>query len=191
VKVLLYSGLALVASTTIPSGASYRFAASPGRYWVKVQQTGFQPNGQPYAPRGVVVRASRSVTADFASYCKSLPPVVTGTRLTEQQALTEAGWRGQAGVMAGAALMTYRQAHAANPALAASDIIDPKTQVWLVTVYLAHPETVPANDGYGPPSEPEGSELLSAWSVVINASTGSETDWCMGCSVVPPSSSLG
>jgi hypothetical protein len=184
VKVLLYSGPS-VASETVRSGADYRFAAAPGRYRVKVQQRGFQPNGQPYAPKGVVVRVGRSVTADFPSYCKSLPPVATGTRITEQQALTEAGWTGQAGQTVVGSLMTYGRAHATDPALAASDIIDPSTRVWLVTVYLAHPKTVPADDGYGPPGGPQGTEKLSAWSVVINASTGVETDWCMGCTALP------
>ena len=191
VEVLLYSGPTLVASETIRSGASYRFAATPGRYQVKIQQAKFQPNGQPYAPKGVVVRAGRIATANFPSYCKSVMRVATRTTVTEQRALTEAGWTGRDGETAGAILMTYGQAHAADPALAASDIIDPSTQVWLVTVYLAHPQTVVANDGYGPPSGPQGTEQLSAWSVVINAVTAVESDWCMGCTVVPPSSSLG
>ncbi len=67
VTVLLYSGLTVVASTTIKSGAKYRFSVTPGSYKVKAHQA--TPSFQ-YRPRGVVVRADHSVTTNFPDYCK-------------------------------------------------------------------------------------------------------------------------
>jgi hypothetical protein len=67
VTVLLYSGPTVVASTTIKSGAKYRFSVTPGSYKVKAQQA--TPSFQ-YRPKGVVVRAGQSVTATFPDYCK-------------------------------------------------------------------------------------------------------------------------
>ena len=67
VTVMLYSGPTVVASRTIESGAKYRFAVTPGSYGVKAEQT--TPSFQ-YRPKGVVVRAGKSVTASFPDYCK-------------------------------------------------------------------------------------------------------------------------
>jgi hypothetical protein len=59
VKVSLDSRSTVVASTTIRSGARYRFSAVPGEYRV----TGW------WGSRSVAVRAGRAVTANFASDC--------------------------------------------------------------------------------------------------------------------------
>jgi hypothetical protein len=67
VTVLLYSGSTVVASTTIKSGAKYRFSVTPGFYKVNAQQA--TPRFQ-YRPKGVLVRAGQSVTANFPDYCK-------------------------------------------------------------------------------------------------------------------------
>ena len=111
---------------------------------------------------------ARTVLYSLRASSAGTRAVKTGTTVSEQQALREAGWTRQAVAIAGALLMTYSEVHANDPALAAGDIIDPSTQVWVVTVHLAHPRTVPADDGYGPPSGPQGTEKLSVRSVVIN-----------------------
>ena len=65
VTVLLYSGPTVVASTTIKSGAKYRFSVAPGSYKVEAEQVGF-----PYRPKDVVVQAGHSVTTNFPDCCK-------------------------------------------------------------------------------------------------------------------------
>ena len=65
VTVVLYCGATVVASTTVKSGAKYRFSVRPGSYKVEAQQAGFQ-----YRPKGVVAMAGHSVTANFPDYCK-------------------------------------------------------------------------------------------------------------------------
>ncbi len=67
VTVLLYSGSTVIASTTIKSGAKYRFSVTPGSYNVKAQQA--TPSFQ-YRPKVVVVSAGHSVTASFPDYCR-------------------------------------------------------------------------------------------------------------------------
>ena len=59
VKLSLDSRSTVVASTTIRSGARYRFSIVPGEYRV----TGW------WGSRSVAVRAGRAVTANFASDC--------------------------------------------------------------------------------------------------------------------------
>ncbi len=60
VKVSLYSGSKRVASETVVSGTRYRFSVSLGSYRV----TGW------WGSRTVAVRADRTVTANFMSYCR-------------------------------------------------------------------------------------------------------------------------
>ena len=59
VKVSLDSGSGVVASTTMRSGARYRFSVVPGEYRV----TGW------WGSRNVAVRAGRAVTANFGNVC--------------------------------------------------------------------------------------------------------------------------
>jgi hypothetical protein len=80
--------------------------------------------------------------------------------------------------------MTYRQAARAYPALAASAVIAPSRTVLVVTVYFAKPMTI--DTGYGPPSAPT-TMTISATSEVIDATTGTPTDQCEGCAVIPRS----
>ncbi len=67
VTVLLYAGPTVVASTTIKSGAKYRFSVTPGSYKVTAQQA--TPSFQ-YRTKAVVVGAGHSVIANFPDYCK-------------------------------------------------------------------------------------------------------------------------
>jgi hypothetical protein len=110
-------------------------------------------------------------------------PMAPGARvLTLQQAVAEQGWTGD---IVRARLMTYGQAAEAFPALAASRVA-PSREVWVLTRYFAKPVTMPFAGGYGPPGEPATIQV-SAVSVVIDATTGTETDWCQGCAVLPRS----
>ena len=65
VTALLHFGPTVVASTTIKSGAKYRFSVAPGSYKVEAEQVGF-----PYRPKDVVVQAGHSVTTNFPDCCK-------------------------------------------------------------------------------------------------------------------------
>ena len=59
VKVQLHSGLTLVASQTVRSGASYRFSVVPGSY----RLTGW------WGSEDVTVRVGHTVTANFLDTC--------------------------------------------------------------------------------------------------------------------------
>jgi hypothetical protein len=104
--------------------------------------------------------------------------------LTEAQAVAAQGWAGDS---VGAALMTYGQANADYPALAAetSAIVDPSREVWVITRHFATPVTVPFAGTYSIVSHPP--IQISGESVVIDALTGRETDACEGCAVIPAS----
>jgi hypothetical protein len=112
-----------------------------------------------------------------------------GTLVTEQQALSEVGWTGE---NVSAELTTYGQAQALAPSLAASDLIDPSTPVWVLTLYQQM--TVPLGGMWGPPSayvSPGGSVptvSIDAASVVIDAESGIITDSCDGCAALPEAS---
>jgi hypothetical protein len=111
-------------------------------------------------------------------------PMARGTRLlTEQQVVARYGGSGD---IVRVRLMTYGQAADAFPALAASAVIDRSREVWVLTRYYPKPVTVPFAGGYGPPGEP-ATEQISAVSVVIDAITGTVTDSCLGCAVIPRS----
>jgi hypothetical protein len=115
-------------------------------------------------------------------YFALIEPAARGTRLlTEQQVVARTAWRGD---LVRARLMTYGQASAAYPALAASAVIARSRPVWVLTVYFARPVTI--DTGYGPPSAPT-TMTISAMSEVIDASTGTPTDQCEGCAVIPRS----
>ena len=112
-------------------------------------------------------------------------PMAPGARLlTRQQAIAKSGWSGD---IVRARLVTYGQAAAAYPALAASAVIARSREAWVITRYYAKPVTVPFADGWGPPGEP-ATEQVSAVSVVIDAAAGTVTDSCEGCAVIPRSS---
>jgi hypothetical protein len=101
--------------------------------------------------------------------------------LTEAQAIAHVGW--QNGDSVGAAEMTYGQAKLNYPGLAASDVIAPSRVVWVVTLKLAKPVA-----GYSLDLAPgEAPPMISAATVVIDAVTGAETDWCAGCASLPVS----
>ncbi len=102
--------------------------------------------------------------------------------MTEAQAIAAVGWRN--GDKVGAHLMTYGQAMASYPSLAAEDFIDSARQVWVITLYYPSPEPNPG-------SAPAGVTLpmISSATIVLDAATGTETDWCLGCSSIPSSAS--
>jgi hypothetical protein len=70
--------------------------------------------------------------------------------LSQQQVLSELGWSGDT---VGAALMTYGQAQASFPQLAAeaSTVVDPSREVWVITAYFSSPVSVPYAFGFAPP----------------------------------------
>ena len=81
--------------------------------------------------------------------------------------------------------MTYGQAARAFPALAAdSGIVAQSRLVWVLTVYFPRPVTF--DPGWGPPSAPT-TMTISAMSEVLDAATGTVTDECDGCAVIPRS----
>jgi hypothetical protein len=96
------------------------------------------------------------------------------------------GWSGDS---VGAVELTYGQAQEKYPELAAASSLveDPNREVWVVTDYFP-PETVPRAGGWGPPGS-EGYVTISAATVVVDATTGRETDWCEGCATIPASAS--
>jgi hypothetical protein len=102
--------------------------------------------------------------------------------MTESQAIAAVGW--QSGDQVGAQEMTYGQAQAAYPSLASESFIDQTREVWVITLYYP---TAVANPG----SAPEGATLppISSATIVLDAATGTETDWCAGCSTIPASTS--
>ena len=69
VTVLLYSGSRFIASKTVASGKEYRLTAKAGMYTVKLRQEQGSRSFQPYRPKGVLVRAGRTVTANFPAIC--------------------------------------------------------------------------------------------------------------------------
>ena len=103
--------------------------------------------------------------------------------LTEHQVIAKSGWSGD---IVRARLITYGQAAAAYRALAASGVMARSREVWVITRYYAKPVTVPFAGGWGPPGEP-ATERISAVSVVVDAATGTVTDSCEGCAVIPRS----
>jgi hypothetical protein len=109
------------------------------------------------------------------------PAAPGSTPLTEQQVVGRSAWRGD---VVRARLMTYGQASRAYPALAASAVVAPSRPVWVLTVYFATPITI--DTGYGPPSAP-ATMTISAMSEVVDATTGTATDQCEGCAVIPRS----
>jgi hypothetical protein len=111
-----------------------------------------------------------------------IKPAASGAALlTERQVVARSGWRGD---VVRARLMTYGLASRAYPALAASAVIARSRLVWVLTVYFAEPVTV--DTGYGPPSAPD-TIRISAVSEVVDATTGTTTDECEGCAVIPRS----
>lgn len=108
------------------------------------------------------------------------PDAAGATLMTESQAISDAGW--QSGGQVGAQEMTYGQAMNAYPSVAGENFIDQTRPVWIVTLY--YPTSIP-----NPGSAPAGVTLpnVSSVTIVIDAATGVETDWCAGCSTVPAS----
>jgi hypothetical protein len=102
--------------------------------------------------------------------------------MTETQAIAAVGWQG--GDQVGAQEMTYGQATSAYPDLAGENFIDQSRQVWIVTLYFPAPVesswASPPGIGAAPPD-------YSSATIVIDAATGTETDWCECCSTIPAS----
>ncbi len=103
--------------------------------------------------------------------------------MSQAKAIAQIGWR--SGDRVGAAEMTYGQAEARYSGLASSNVTNPSRKVWVVTIRLAKPVRANSLDLAPGQSAP----MISAATVVIDAATGTETDWCAGCSSVPVSAS--
>ena len=108
------------------------------------------------------------------------PDAAGATLMTESQAIAAVGW--QSGDQVGAQEMTYGQATSAYPDLAGEDFIDQTREVWIVTLYF--PAPVP--NTWAPVTGAAPADFSSA-TIVIDAATGTETDWCDCCSTIPPS----
>ena len=103
--------------------------------------------------------------------------------MTESQAIAAVGW--QPGEQVGAQEMTYEQASSAYPDLAGEAFIDPTRLVWIVTLYFP----APVESSWAPPPGIGATTLpdFSSATIVIDAATGTEKDWCQGCSTIPAS----
>jgi hypothetical protein len=83
---------------------------------------------------------------------------------------------------------TYGRAQRAHPALLGSspNVVDPNRIVWLMTWYYAMPVRYHlCQYADCPAPEPDRIVKINAYSEVINAATGTTTDWCMGCTAAP------
>jgi len=110
-------------------------------------------------------------------------PDATGTTLmTESQAIAAVGW--QSGDQVGAQQMTYGQAASAYPDLAGEAFIGKSRVVWVITLYFPTPVQ---SSWAPPPGIGAASSGFSSATIVIDAATGTETDWCEGCSTIPAS----
>lgn len=134
---------------------------------------------------GLVRCMHRYKVCDLAASHKAQKESKVAASVTQSQALTEIGWTGSSTQTTGSELLSYAQAETAAPNLAESDSVAPGTQVWLETLYYSQPQTVAADGGYGPPGSGGGTTTVSSVSAVIDASTGMELDYCLGCAVVP------
>jgi hypothetical protein len=102
------------------------------------------------------------------------PPEPGVTPMTETLALVRA--RGErANAPASALLVPYRDAAAANAALAANATVHPDRMVWVVTVDA----DVMTAGSFG--VQPR---LKHMYSVIIDSETGGVTDSCVGCEAV-------
>jgi hypothetical protein len=108
------------------------------------------------------------------------PDGAGATLLTESQAIAAVGW--QSGDQVGAQEMTYGQAMSAYPGIVSEDFIDQSRAVWVITLYYP----APVQSSW---TAPTGAQLpaSSSATIVIDAATGTETDWCLGCSTIPAS----
>jgi hypothetical protein len=130
----------------------------------------------------------RSKVCDSAER-RNLPLVradLPGARLlTEQQVLARLHWPGS---VTGARRMTYAQAAAAFPHLAASTVIAPSRVVWVLTRHFPKPVTY--NGGFGTLGRPTA-QKVSSMTLIIDAATGMMTDSCMNCSYLRATASRG
>jgi len=110
------------------------------------------------------------------------PDPAGATLMTESQAINAVGWQSDDKV--GAQEMTYGQAMSAYPGLAGEAFIEKTRMVWIVTLYLPAPEQ---SSWAAPPSFGAAASEFSSATIVIDAATGTETDWCEGCSTIPAS----
>jgi hypothetical protein len=103
--------------------------------------------------------------------------------LTESQAIAKLGW--PASNVAGE-LSTYGQLKQQMPELAESDVVNPKREFWALTLYET--QSVSADAAYGPPSS-SSPRTISAETFLVDASSGTVTDECLGCAYVAIASS--
>ena len=106
--------------------------------------------------------------------------------LSEAQVIASQGFTGDA---VGASEMTYGQAQASYPLLAAesSAIVDPTREVWVMTAYFSSPTYIDGS-GMQPATAPQGNMQVTSESVVVDAATGQTTDQCFNCALIAASS---
>ena len=120
-------------------------------------------------------------------------PDPRGARLlTKQQVLSRYGGREhlRKGETVDAVRMTYRQLHAANPALASATriLVNPSRVMWAITWRYSPPIAYrPCQYASCPSVASVRAIQLSASATVIDALTGQTTDSCTGCAAVPRS----
>jgi photosystem II stability/assembly factor-like uncharacterized protein len=188
--------------THVPSPLQGKFAPGGIRFFGSGQ--GFVWGGSanksgPYSPRSIL---AGTVDGGRIWTTIQLPTVYEGTALgfplatkvptgtvllTRQQVISGFGF-GSDGSSVGAALMTYGQAHARFPGLAAASsiVVNPKRKVWVLTDYLARPLSGWLGGGWTYVTKIGKFVEVAQDSAVIDAATGRETDACSGCSAVPP-----
>lgn len=131
-------------------------------------------------------RAYAADRHDFPLAARRRAPIKSQTAglMTEQQVLATYGWTN---ATVGASMMTYGQAGDRYPDLTglSSAAVQPSREVWVVTRYHNPPVSESAQFGFGPPQAAQGSIGVRAYTVVVDASTGTETDACQGCATIP------
>lgn len=114
-------------------------------------------------------------------FAESALPAAGSNQLTESQAIAELGW--PAASVAGE-LVTYGQLKATMPSFATSDVVNPQREFWALTLYET--QTLPVGGGFAPPSlGPVPTKTYTAESALVDASSGVEMAFCVGCAVVP------
>lgn len=185
ITAVIAASLLGIGAFVVPTAASTVKADKP---LAKLQQTNrlvaAPKSSNPSAMRKAVKCEEMRIVCNQAAWRRlpmRSPDPLSATTMTEQQAIAEVGWKSGMGV--GASEMSYGQASKAYPSLAADSFVDPTRTVWVVTVYYSQ---AMSSASYSPPQAAPTS--YSSATVIIDAASGNETDWCLGCSMIPASS---
>ena len=169
----------------IAAAAAFAVGIAVGVVMLDPALAGTHSSAPPPTAHGISTRLSaceRSHPVCDPAAFKKLP--MTGpdpadaVLLSRRQVLAEFA---RPGISVAAVRTTYGAVRASDPELAASDVIFGSRIVWVVTQYLSHPIIDQGAD------IPLGARLkrINKISYVIDAATGQETDYCLGCAAVP------